>query len=97
MTIKEIFTKCLCTENDCYCNCIGVEGVIKIVILNRDQLEKYRVEIEKKLSELSNFKITIKNYQWDKQLELLLLLGVGLGIVETPIYQKEKVRFSVAG
>lgn len=93
MDIKEIFKECLAKKGEDFANFIKAEGIATIAILNRDQLEKHRTEIETMLNELSNFKIKIEDNQWDKQLEQLLQLGIGLDIVKTPVYQKEKVEF----
>lgn len=91
MDIEEIFKECLAKKNEDSTNFIKAEGVVTIVIFNQNRLEEYKTTIETMLSELSNFSIKIENNQWDKQLEQLLQLGIGLNIIKTPIYRKEKV------
>jgi len=97
MDIEKIFNKCLAKKGENFTNFsnfIKAEGVITVAIFNQNRLEKYRSEINKRLNELPTLKIIIKDGQWDKSLEKLLQLGIGLDIVKTPVYQKEKVDFS---
>ncbi|MDD3002779.1 MAG: hypothetical protein PHS06_02825 [Candidatus Shapirobacteria bacterium] len=89
--VEKIFNDCLLQVNEGFNSCIRAEGIVTMAIFNSNQLEKHRTEIEMMLNELSNFEIKIEDHKWDEQLEKLLQLGIGLNIVKTPIYQKEKV------
>ncbi|MDD4136066.1 MAG: hypothetical protein PHN66_03285 [Candidatus Shapirobacteria bacterium] len=97
MSIKKIFNNCLLREKDDFNenNYVKVEGVVTIVIFNKNRLEKHRPKIEEELKKLPNFQLIIKNNKWDKKLERLLQLGIGLNIVKTPIYQKEKPKETI--
>lgn len=85
MTIEAIFNECLFKKNEPITGIVKAEGIITTVIFKQSRLQEHKTEIEKLLKIMpNNLQISLKNSKWTsshQELEKLLQLGIGIGVI----------------